>query len=480
MGRHPGRCLRRPFLFLCLGALWLTEPAHATPRGLASALAAADIPERTLSAYVVDDSGRIVHQAHARRPANPASVMKLVTSYAVLQQLGHRFTWKTPVQAHGRLLNGTLTGTVILRGSGDPKLVVERLEPMMQALRDAGIQRIAGDIVLDRRAFALPPVDPAEFDGEPLRPYNSSPDALLINFKSLVMTFTPDPAAGVARVKVEPPMAGVQMDATVPLANGPCGDWRGSLKATVADPLRLRFGGSYPMSCGEREWPTAYADPASHSARAVGGMWAKLGGELTGQVRDWRPADAALQTQPIVVSRSFDSLPLNDIVRDVNKFSNNVMAQHLLLTLGLHQEPQLAQTDTRAAGRKALLDWWRRTLPAQTAPVIDNGSGLSRSERIRADALGQMLLHALQSPVSREFMDSLPVSGQDKALARRPDLPAGQAWLKTGTLRDVAAIGGYVRGDSGKLYAVVAIINHPNASAGKPALDALVNWVARQ
>jgi D-alanyl-D-alanine carboxypeptidase/D-alanyl-D-alanine-endopeptidase (penicillin-binding protein 4) len=478
MGHNKGRCLRRPFflawLLSCLGAL-----AHATPASVVNALQRSELPERSLSVYVASADGPPLYQAHAGRAANPASVIKLVTTYSALVQMGPAYVWKTPLRAHGQMSGDTLRGAVLMRGAGDPKLVVERLEPMLQTLRDAGIRRIEGDIVLDRRAFALPPVDPAEFDGEPLRPYNSSPDALLINFKSLVMTFTPDPAAGVARVKVEPPMAGVQMDSTVALSTGVCGDWRSALKATVADPLRLRFHGSYPSACGEREWPTAYADPTSHSARAVAGMWQRLGGELTGRVRDWQPTDAALASQPTVFSRSFDSLPLTDIVRDVNKFSNNVMAQHLLLTLGLHQEPALARTDTQQAGRKAVLDWWRRTLPAQPAPTLDNGSGLSRHERIRADALGQMLLHAQQSPVAREFMDSLPVSGQDKALARRPDLPAGQAWLKTGTLRDVAAIGGYVRGNSGKLYAVVAIINHPNASAGKPALDALVNWVAK-
>jgi serine-type D-Ala-D-Ala carboxypeptidase/endopeptidase (penicillin-binding protein 4) len=459
----------------------LATPPDKLPASVQAALSRQHLPASSLHAWVMPSGGTSpVLSWRSDQPANPASVMKLVTTYAALSQLGPSFTWKTTLKAYGQLAGDTLHGSVWIRGGGDPKLVVERLEPMLQSLREAGVRQIAGDMVLDHRAFTLGPTNPADFDGEPLRPYNSTPDALLINFKSLVMTFTPDAAAGVARVRVEPPMAGVQMDAQVPLGTGPCGDWRGQLRATVADPAQLRFFGSYPMSCGEREWPTAYADPASHAARAVAGMWQRLGGGLSGSARDWQTPDKILETLNPVYTRSFDSLPLSDIVRDVNKFSNNVMAQHLLLTLGLQAQPALARADTRAAGRQAVLDWWRVTFPRLNAPVLDNGSGLSRQERIRADALGPMLLHALQSPVSREFTESLPISGQDKALARRADLPAGLAWLKTGTLRDVSALAGYVRGENGVLYAVVAIINHPNAATGRPALDALVNWVARQ
>ena len=477
------------YTLLLIAALVATHPIaaqaapHPTrlPAAVQAALSRQHLPTSSLHAWVMSSDGKSpILSWRSDQAANPASVMKLVTTYAALSRLGPSFTWKTTIKAYGQLSGDTLHGSVWVRGGGDPKLVVERLEPMLQSLREAGIRRIAGDVVLDHRAFTLGPTDPAEFDGEPLRPYNSTPDALLINFKALVMTFTPDAAAGVARVKVDPPMAGIHMDPLVTLSTGPCGDWRGQLRATVADPAQLRFFGSYPLACGEREWPTAYADPTSHAARAIAGMWQKLGGELSGSARDWQAQDKPLETLSPVFARSFDSLPLSDIVRDVNKFSNNVMAQHLMLTLGLQFQPALAGSDTRAAGRQALLDWWRATFPDLKAPVLDNGSGLSRHERIRADSLGRMLLHALRSPVTRELTESLPVSGQDKALARRADLPTGQAWLKTGTLRDVSALAGYVRGADEALYAVVAIINHPNAATGRPALDALVNWVARQ
>ena len=113
-------------------------------------------------------------------------------------------------------------------------------------------------------------------------------DALLLNYKALAFTFTPDPARGVATIGAEPPLAGVRVDASVPLAAGPCDDWRGALRADFTDPLRLRFAGAFPAACGEKAWPVAYADPKSYNERALAGLWQEMGGKLAGTVRDGR------------------------------------------------------------------------------------------------------------------------------------------------------------------------------------------------
>ena len=160
---------------------------------------------------------------------NPASVMKLVTTYAALDLLGPAYLWNTPVYTEGNISNGVLNGNLYIKGQGDPKLVLERLWLLLRRVQGLGIKTIAGDIVLDRSAFSLPEVDPAQFDGEPLRPYNVAPDALLVNFKSVVMTFTPDRAAQVAQVQYDPPLAGVALPATVALGAGECGDYRAAL-----------------------------------------------------------------------------------------------------------------------------------------------------------------------------------------------------------------------------------------------------------
>jgi D-alanyl-D-alanine carboxypeptidase/D-alanyl-D-alanine-endopeptidase (penicillin-binding protein 4) len=106
-----------------------------------------------------------------------------------------------------------------------------------------------------------------------------------------------------------------------------------------------------------------------------------------------------------------------------------------------------------------------------------NGSGLTRDSRLTAAILGRLLQAAWSSAVMPELMSSLPVAGIDGTLRRSKGVP-GRAHLKTGSLRDVVGVAGYVLGDSGRRYAVVAIVNHPNANAARPALEAIAEWAA--
>ncbi len=465
------------------------NPGQALPPSIIKALVKAQVPPEAVSFLVVEANGqqppRLRHRVD--QAMNPASVMKLVTTYAALDSLGPDFTWITSVIADGTLSNGRLDGNLLVRGGGDPKLVVERLQGLLGQVQASGVREVRGDIVLDRSAFALPPPRPAEFDGEPLRPYNVQPDALLINFKSLVMTFTPDRAQDRVLVRSEPPLAGVQIDTSVPLLTTPCGDWRSGLRASLDQPLRVQFQGGYPLACGERVWPTAYADPASFAARAMEGSWRQLGGALSGTVRDATPAERSAWQRTGTVSGQkppmrldAPSLPLIDVLRDVNKFSNNVMAQHLLLTLGLQAKPPEQTPGSAEAGRAAVLAWWQKTLPAAPPPLVDNGSGLSRSERISAASLGALLTHAQHHRLAALFADTLPIAGVDATLRERLKGVAGQAFLKTGSLRDVSAVAGYAQSPGGPRFVVVGLINHPQASAARPALDALVQWALQQ
>jgi D-alanyl-D-alanine carboxypeptidase/D-alanyl-D-alanine-endopeptidase (penicillin-binding protein 4) len=447
------------------------------PAEVEAALGRARLPREALSVLVVDAQGsartapRLAHRAQV--PVNPASVMKLVTTYAALEQLGPAYVWNTPVYLQGTVQDGSLRGNVYIQGQGDPKLVMERLWLLMRRLQGQGIQGIqviVGDIVLDRTAFDLPEQDPARFDGEPLRPYNAAPDALLLNFKSSVMTFVPDAAAGLARIQYDPPLAGVQRQATVALAvpGTECGDWRGALRAELSDPAKVGFQGVYPAACGERVWPVAAADPRGFAARAVEGMWRELGGKLTGTVRDGK-VPAGLKPAFTVTSPA-----LAEVVRDVNKYSNNVMAQQVFLTLAL-QKNGVATYDS---AREALRQWWQARLGDADLPLVDNGAGLSRDARLTAQALGRMLQVAWTSPAMPELLASLPIAGVDGTL-RRSQSRAGTAHLKTGSLRDVMAVAGYVHAASGRRYVLVAVVNHANAGAARPVFDSLIDWTAR-
>lgn len=449
----------------------LAQAQNRLPADVSAALARAKVPPEALSALVVDVEGRaaprLTHRAGV--PVNPASVMKLVTTYAALDTLGPTYSWTTPVYVEGTARNGTLYGNVYIKGQGDPKLVLERLWLLLRRVQGLDIRTIAGDIVLDRSAFDVAAPDPGEFDGERLRPYNAAPDALLLNYKAVVMTFVPDRAANAAHVNYEPPLAGVQWPTHVPLTETDCNDWRAALRADFSDPTRIRFAGRYPASCGEKVWPLAYADPASYAARAVEGLWREMGGQLQGRVREGKV--------PGGLTPAFElaSPALAEVVRDVNKYSNNVMAQQLFLTLSLAQQG----VGSYAASREVLQGWWKERFGADDVPVLDNGSGLSRSERITALALARLLQHAWASPLLPELASSLPITGVDGTLRRMRNRAAGSAHLKTGSLRDVAGVAGYVHAASGRRYVLVAIVNHANANAARPAIEALIEWAQK-
>jgi serine-type D-Ala-D-Ala carboxypeptidase/endopeptidase (penicillin-binding protein 4) len=466
---HP---LNRAVAVLGLALAPLFASAAALSPEVQQALQRERIPLEAVSVLVQEAGTATTRVSHkATQPMNPASVAKLLTTYAALDELGPAYTWKTPVWLAGAIKNGVLEGHLHLQGRGDPKLTIERVWLALQRIRAMGVNEIRGDIVIDQSAFAVPETSTAEFDNEPLRPYNARSQALLANLSAVIYTFTPDVARGVAIVSAEPQLDGMQVDATVPLASGPCGDWRGALKAALGDPLQMRFAGSYPASCGERFWALAHSDARQYTARLLTTLWRSGGGKLAGTVREGAaPADAAPTFE-------LTSPPLADVVRDINKYSNNVMAQQVLLTLGL-----LKNGGTRATpddAREALKKWLRERLgESLDGVVIDNGSGLSRETRVSAALLARVLQRAWSSAVMPELMASLPVTGLDGTLRRTRGNAAttGRAHLKTGSLRDVQALAGYVLGASGKRYVLVAMINHPNAGAARPALDALVQW----
>ena len=405
---------------------------------------------------------------------NPASVMKLVTTYAALDLLGPAYRWKTEVYATAPVREGVLDGDLVLKGYGDPKLDLEAFWVLLRALRGKGLQAIRGDLVLDRSHFERAPGDAGRFDGDAFRPYNVLPDALLVNYKSLRFAFVPEPERGTVSVYVEPRPPALDVVNVLKLAEGPCPEgaaFRELLKATF-EPARQRaiFAGRYPASCGEKDLNVALLEPNDHVAGMTRQLWAELGGTWSGAVREGLlPPGARLL-------HAMDSAALAAIVRDTNKFSNNVMARHLFLTLGAESAGAPANSEKAATAIKA---WVARKGIAAPELVMENGSGLSRIERISAANLAALLQAAWRSAVMPEFISSLPVVGLDGTMRRRlvGNSVAGQAHIKTGLLSDARAMAGYVLDRNGRRHVVVMIVNHPGAPETQPAMDALLRWV---
>jgi D-alanyl-D-alanine carboxypeptidase/D-alanyl-D-alanine-endopeptidase (penicillin-binding protein 4) len=448
----------------------------AVPPPVAQALAAAGIPDSAIGLYVLEVGAErplVVHGAE--RALNPASTMKLVTTYAALELLGPAYTWNTEVYAAGPIQNEVLAGDLIVKGYGDPKLTLENFWLMLRSVRARGIRDIRGDVRLDRTFFAADDYDPGRFDGEPLRPYNTGPDALLVNFKAVTVQFVPDADARGVRLIVDPGLPQVHVVNSLTLAETPCGDWVSKLKIDSqgnADSARLVIAGPYSRDCGERTRSFSLLDHRAYVAALFAQLWRDVGGTLSGTVRDGAaPPGARLIS-------SARSSAQSEVIRDINKYSNNVMARQLFLTLGALGEGAPGTLDK---ARSVVRQWLAQKGMALPELAMDNGSGLSRSERISAHGMGELLLAAFRSPVMPELMASLPVVAADGTMRKRlsnADV-AGQAHIKTGTLSGARAIAGYVLDTRGRRVVVVFIVNHPNAGSAQPAQDALLRWVYR-
>jgi len=408
-------------------------------------------------------------------PRNPASVIKLVTTFAALEALGPTFQWRTEVYVDGRIEGGTLTGDLLLKGYGDPYLVTERLWLLQRELRNRGLRVIDGDLVVDNSWFAREELDPGAFDGQEYRAYNALPDALLVNFQAVNFTFRPDAARGRVEIMSDPVLANLEIQNNMRLFKGGCGSSKNGISMVVGSSTarpRVTFSGALASQCPEYELLRSVLDGPAYAYGAFRGLWEEQGGRLTGGIRQGQVPPGK---SPFV---TFRSPPLAEVIRSVNKFSNNVMTRQIFLTMGAEKLGPPGTLDKGARASVATLASRGLNFPEL---VLGNGAGLSRETRISAASLGRLLLAAHASPFQPEFQASLSIAGLDGTTRKRfqRDPVAGDLHLKTGTLNGVTAIAGFVHSESGADYAVVMVINGPKATwgGGLEAQNALLRWV---
>ncbi|WP_371440353.1 D-alanyl-D-alanine carboxypeptidase/D-alanyl-D-alanine-endopeptidase [Methylovorus sp. MM2] len=477
--------MKRAARLFLLVLVFASAIAHAElPQDVVTALQQAQIPQDNVAVFVQRVDANIpllIHQVS--KPFNPASVMKLLTTYAGLSILGPAYRWRTEVYTDGELVNGVLKGNLILKGYGDPALMAEDYWRLLNSLRQLGIKDIQGNLVIDNTWFAPINDNAGAFDGELYRSYNAIPSAMLVNLKSTSFKFQISYQHDISAVSItsEPDLPEIKVTNRMQIIPGDCGDWRNKVgykikPVAVNDKLNefsLEFNGTYPESCGEKYIELSLVDDAAYAFYLFHKLWLQLGGTIQGTLqRTISPIPATKFTEQT-------SEPMADIVRRINKYSNNLMARQLLLTIGAEK---IATPANEVGGTKAITDWLASKRMSFPELVIDNGAGLSRNARISAQHLGTLLLDAYASPVMPEFMSSLPILSLDGTMARRmKDSPlSGRAHLKTGSLNGVSTIAGYVLDNKGRRWAMVFMINHPLAANSKVAQDALINWVYQQ
>lgn len=456
-----------------ISVCWAVMAQAALPSDLQEALSKAQLPVDSVAIVVQPvDGGPPLISHNAAKAMNPASVMKLVTTYAALEALTPAYRWKTEIYRNGPVSQGVLDGDLIIKGSGDPAFNVSEFWRLLQLVQQQGIRQIRGNLVLDLSAYAPEVSQRPVLDDEPWRAYNANPSALLLNGRNTSFRFVASKVAGkpVVQISQEFELPQIRVINTMQTRKGACNDWRGDLHYSItpqADGATVVFSGTLPEQCDERYLELSVLNDTQYVFFSFKKLWAQLGGQFNGQLL----LAPAIDTTNLVTT--WWSSPLDNVVRDINKWSNNVMARQLLLTVAL--EAGFTPAD-EVGGTLALKQVLRQRGLQFPELVLENGSGLSRIERISAEHLAQLLVTAWQRPVMPVFMASMPILGMDGTTKKRlaDGASKGMAYLKTGSLEGVSSLAGYVQDSAGKRYVLVVIANHASASAVRAVQDTLL------
>lgn len=468
---QPSRRVLAAILAPLAAGLAAQAGAAPLPPLLEQVLHSQALPASAVSIVVRDAvSGEPYLEFNAREPRSPASTIKVLTTFAALDQLGPSYHWTTRAFVTDKVADGRLAGDLVLQGGGDPYLTAERWWRFARELRNTGLKRIDGDIVIDRSQYALQEPEADEFDGRGDKLYNVLPDALLVNFQAVDFHFVAE--GNRVRVIVDPEPANLRLATSIRLGDGACGDGAKALTFTTYedDPNRLALTGRLSRHCPPPAARRAVMRAPDFAFGTFVSAWREQGGEFSGRLRlESRPPAARPFSE-------YESLSLAEVIRLLNKYSNNTMARMLLLTLATER---FGAPATVSNGERALAEWLARQGLDFPELVIDNGSGLSRRTRISADSMARLLAAAYRSRYFPELAASLPLGGQDGTLRRRfADLAAdGHIRLKTGHLNGVGAVAGWITSHSGRPLAVVVIVNHPGAEfRAQPVVDTVVRW----
>jgi D-alanyl-D-alanine carboxypeptidase/D-alanyl-D-alanine-endopeptidase (penicillin-binding protein 4) len=479
---HPSAARRwrwfLPFIVLVLAPSATGQTGARLPAGIEVVVSGHDLPPDAYTLLVQEvGTASPLLSVNPDQSFNPASTIKIFTTLAGLELLGADYTWETGIFTMGPVTDGTLEGDLLVRGGGDPFLVEEHFRAMLKVLMRRGVERIRGDLVIDDSLFDPSVLGDPPIDDEIARSYNVLPHALSTNFQTVNFYFYPHPNGRDVTLVADPDLPNLTITNRLRQADRSCGGFQRGIRFDI-DPSVANgviFSGQYPSRCDEYVLSRAVLDAPAYAFGLFQVLWRQLGGEFDGGLR---LGAAPRDREPLV---RWTSPPLGDVVQSINKFSNNLMARHLLLTVGVERFGPPATVEN---GIRALEEYLDSRDIGRDGLVLVNGAGLSRETRVTGAMIRDVLEHGYRTSTMAELVASLPLAGIDGTMRTRlAGAPAvGNAHVKTGSLDGVAALAGYVHARSGTDYVVVGILNHPLADIGpgQELMDALLAWAHDQ
>ncbi len=493
--------MRQKWIRTLLAWTALSLPAYAQlPPNVEAMLLASNMPDSALGLAVMRVSdGKLIWSRQLDQPMQPASTMKVLTSIVGLERLGPAYRSRAELTTGAAVVDGVLKGDLTLRGLGNTDITWEDFQRMLLTLRQKGLREIDGNLRVDRTFFQPSRLDlgAPPFDETPEFRYNVVPDALLINMN--LAQFDIASSDDSFQVRLTPPLQGVSVISNMTLIERACEKWEDGwrIPTTVyanGGEVRVYLEGVFPKNCAITT-NLNVVERAEYTARLFRHLWRELGGSFKGSVRELATADAVAppgSSEAQRVLAEHRARPLAEVTRNINKVSDNTITRMIFLTLGtaaniangaVARARESAGESTVVKAEREIRAWLKQNVIDDTGMVLDNGSGLSRSERISPRQLAGVLQAGYRSKWAPEFLSSLPIVAVDGSMrSRLKDSPAAEtARIKTGGLRNVVSVAGYVTDAVGEPHVVVGMINDDRAgrAGGRAILDALLDAVAR-
>jgi D-alanyl-D-alanine carboxypeptidase/D-alanyl-D-alanine-endopeptidase (penicillin-binding protein 4) len=403
------------------------------------------------------DSGRVVAQRNPNTALAPASNMKLFTTAAAIDLLSPSFQVTTSVFARGNVdPAGTLDGDLKIVGKGDPTIggrfhdgrATAVIQEWAADLRNAGIKTVRGNLVFEYGYMDTEYIHPTWPVDQLVNWYEAPVAAFSMQENCVMVRVLPARAGGRCIVQFEPPTSYLQLENNCVTGRGLpyITRQRGTNKIIVR--------GGVPARSGATEVFVTVENPVHYFATAASEALQRSGVKLQGQIV-LTPKDARTDWRPVAKH----STPMSIIVYVVNKKSQNHYAEQVMKILGAEKKNE----GSWRAGGDVMNEWLAAKMkigPGEFVPV--DGSGMSRNNRASAHAFTTLLRYMWSSPHREDFLSSLPYTGDpDSKFGNRLKQPpfARQVYAKTGYIAGVVGLSGYVRGQSGKVYAFSFLFN---------------------
>jgi D-alanyl-D-alanine carboxypeptidase/D-alanyl-D-alanine-endopeptidase (penicillin-binding protein 4) len=455
-----------------IAAMLVSAVGWALPASIESAIRQSGIPKSDISIYIKEagSSDRVIASLNAQTTRTPASVIKVMTLYAAVLKLGFDYRWPTQFYVNGRIVNGTLQGDLIVKGFGDPTLDSSDLDAIVSQIKQKGIRRITGNIVIDRSYFQVGTKNSSKFDENPYSPYNAMPDAMMFNER--VSTICVEPKKN--SVSKKTPDKSYIIHNQLKRVNKPCRGRYAWPHIKIDDSKAVPevwLKGKISKRCRRRDLCQVITKPYLSFYYALSAAMKEAGIAVSGTMRLRKVPNSAK------LLFTYYAVPFERIVAKTAKKSNNLYARHILLLLGAKE---FGAPATLEKGRRAV----RKILAAHGALGrgmlhIDNGCGLSRSARLNAALLATLLDNAYMRYGMR-WMQTLSIAGVDGTIKRRFRGTAARkrAWMKTGTLKHAKNIAGYVKSRNGRYYTTVILVNTKKGRWKAAKLeDTIILWL---